>query len=83
MSVGGNVTDVLVQKDRVYINTNDGSCDCAIFVEKDSNSEKVKINDVVWWQGDWAYWTTADRESVIEQKLKRRGFSGVQKPQED
>lgn len=80
MSVGGKVTGVIVQSDRVYIDTNDGSCDCAIFVDRDENSVQVRPGDVVWWQGKEVYWTTADRKTVVECTLKRRGFSGVNRP---
>jgi len=79
MSVGGRVIEVIVQNERVYIDTNDGSYDCAIFVERDENSEQVKSGDTVWWQGREAYWTTADVK-VVERVLKRRGYSGVKRP---
>ena len=80
MSVGGKVTEVIVQEDRVYIDTDDSGDKCAIFVERDKNSEQVAPEDIVWWQGNDAYWTTADRETVVERTLKRRGFSGVNRP---
>ena len=79
MSVGGKVVDHKIFDEKVYINTNDGS-ECAIYVERDENSEKVKIGDVVWWQGDRAFWTTEDRKTEVETALKRRGFSGVPYP---
>ena len=79
MSVGGKVTEVIVQDDRIYIDTHDGHTDCAIYVERDIRSEKVKPGDVVWWQGRKAYWTTSDR-STIEEPLNRIGYSGVDRP---
>ena len=80
MSVGGKVTEVIIQENAVYIDTYDKHSNCAIFVERDDKSVKVMNGDIVWWQGDYAYWTTSDRKSVVEQKLKRRGFSGVSRP---
>ncbi|MBL4869807.1 MAG: hypothetical protein JKX72_02510 [Robiginitomaculum sp.] len=80
MSVGGEVTEVIVQDGRVYIDTDDSGDKCAIFVEKDKNSVQVKLNDVVWWQGYRAFWTTADRKTVVERTLFRRGTSGVSRP---
>lgn len=80
MSVGGEVIEVIVQRKRVYVDTSDGGCKCAIFVEKNSDSKQIKKGDVVWWQGNHAYWTTSDRETVVERKIKRIGFSGVNRP---
>ena len=80
MSVGGMVTEVIVESERVWIDTNDKGDRCAIFVHKDSNSEQVKVGDIVWWQGGKAFWTTADRKTVVERTLRKRGFSGVPKP---
>ena len=80
MSVGGRVSKVIQQENRIYIDTDDDGDKCAIFVERDSNSEQVKTDDVVWWQGGFAYWTTKDRKTIVERKLIRRGFSGVSEP---
>jgi len=79
MSVGGKVIDQKIFDDKVYINTSDGS-ECAIYVERDKNSERVRVDDIVWWQGNRAFWTTKDRKSQVEIVLKRRGFSGVPYP---
>ena len=81
MSVGGEVTEVIVQDERVYIDTDDKGDKCAIFVEKDENSIQVKPKDIVWWQGHRAFWTTKDRETVVERTLIRRGTSGVSRPE--
>ena len=80
MSVGGKVTELIKLEDKVYIDTTDGSESCAIYVELDVNSNNIKIDDIVWWQGKYAYWTTSDRVSKVEIKLNRIGFSGVEKP---
>lgn len=83
MSVGGVVYEVILQNDRVYIDTveNDSGYHCAIFVDRDENSEKVTKGDIVWWQGGSAYWTTKDRKTIVERTLNRRGFSGVKRPE--
>ena len=81
MSVGGKVTEVIIQDERVYIDTDDDGDKCAIFVESDENSIQVKSNDIVWWQGGRAFWTTADRKTVVERVLIRRGVSGVSRPE--
>jgi len=78
VSVGGKVIDHKIFDESVYINTSDGS-ECAIYVERDMNSERVSIGDTVWWQGNSAYWTTGDEE-IDECRLIRRGFSGVPYP---
>lgn len=81
MSVGGKVIDHKIFNETVYINTSDDS-ECAIYVERDKNSELVKVNDIVWWQGNKAYWTTEDRKTKVEVVLNRRGFSGAPYPEE-
>lgn len=30
---------------------------CAIFVERNTESERIEIGDQLWWQGSNAYWT--------------------------
>lgn len=77
MSVGGKVIDVVRMPERIWINTNDGYSKCAIYVERDENSEQVTKGDIVWWQGRKAYWTTADRTTHVETVLHRIGYSGV------
>jgi len=80
MSVGGKVIKHKIFDDKVYIDTDDDGCKCAIYVERDVNSEKVKEGDIVWWQSGKAYWTTEDRKTEIETVLIKRGFSGVPYP---
>jgi len=82
MSVGGKVTEVILQKTMVYIDTDDKGEKCAIYVNRDSNAEQVKVGDIVWWQGSVAYWTTEDRKTHVETKLIRIGYSGVNRPKD-
>lgn len=79
MSIGGEVKDVLIHDNRVFINIIDDGYECAIYVERDRNSEMVTPGDRIWWQCDNAYWTNKDEE-ISECRLKRRGFSGVPWP---
>lgn len=83
MSVGGKVIDHKIFDEKVYIDTYDDGCKCAIYVERDANSEKVKAGDIVWWQGLKAYWTTKDRKTQVETVLTRRSFSGVPYPHDE
>ena len=80
MSVGGIVTYVSSDNDFVYIDTDDAGDKCAIYVQRDSRSILVKPNDIVWWQGLYAYWTSVDRTSYVEVRLTRVGYSGVKRP---
>jgi len=75
VSVGGKVCDVVRDDVRIWINTDDGSCNVAIYVERDNNSEQVTKGDVVWWQGRSAFWTTEDRKTHVETVLRRLGYS--------
>ena len=49
---------------------------CAIYVERNVDSERIEFGDRFWWQGAYAFWTPAD-ESRVEVKIPRVGFSGV------
>lgn len=79
MSVGGKVIDIVRRTETVWINTDDGFDECAIYVYRDTNSERVSIGDSVWWQGRSAYWSTIDGAEK-ETELKRYGYSGVKRP---
>lgn len=79
MSVGGKVTEVIVKENSVYIDTIDHGVKCAIYVERNDDSERVSLGDSVWWQGRSAYWSTASR-TVLDRAIKRIGYSGVPHP---
>lgn len=84
--VGGVVVEVVPDGNRYWVNTDDHGDECAIFVEKNANSDKIKPGDSVWWQGRDAMWTTkavregAEGDSDI--KIPRIGYSGVSRPGE-
>lgn len=90
--IGGKVLETLIVKDRVWINTGDFSSEtgklresCAIYVDDTPEARSISEGDIVWWQGRTAYWTAKNRHGQrigkVETPLKRRGYSGVNKPQ--
>lgn len=80
MSVGGKVTEVIIKEKSVYVDTDDNGDACAIYMEKNESSERIRPGDIVWWQSGSAYWTTADRKTVVERDIPRIGYSGVPRP---
>ena len=88
MSCGGTVIETIILPDKVWINTKEKPeyrSDCAIYVENTPEARCVSEGDSVWWQGAFAYWTAKNQQGhrvgSVEVKLKRRGFSGVSRPQ--
>jgi hypothetical protein len=82
MSVGGTVIDTVNCGEKVWINTREreqSTQTCAIYVENTPAARCVQSGDIVWWQGGVAYWTTANKK-VVEHKLTKVGFSGIEKP---
>ncbi len=75
--VGGTVIEVAFVDDRVFVDCADyrEGCKhpdtCAIYVERNSTSEQIQIGDLLWWQGEYAYWGPDDIP------IRRRGYSGV------
>lgn len=88
--VGGTVIEVLVMANRVYINCQDREYggECAIFVERNGNSEQIRRGDCVWWQGRYALWTPWANEGKpwlqcgvdFDIQIPRIGYSGVPHP---
>lgn len=79
MSVGGIVIKTVNCGDKVWINTLDNGVKCAIYVENIPAARCVQAGDIVWWQAGIAYWTTANKK-IIEYKLKKVGYSGIEVP---
>lgn len=81
--VGGMVITTIEDRDRVYVNCRGIGSErrdtCAIYVERNADSEQIRAGDNVWWQGKWAMWTPADRR-VVDRQIPRRSYSGVQSP---
>lgn len=96
--IGGTVVETMILRDRVWVNTvdNNEKCNdkCAIYVERNENSERIKPGDSLWWQSGSAMWTPfANRGSNrpkdapqqrggvdYDIRIPRIGFSGVKKP---
>lgn len=80
--VGGTVITTIEAGDRIYINCRDRTYPketCAIYVERNVSSEQIRPGDCVWWQGNRAMWTPADRR-VVDREIPRRSYSGVPPP---
>lgn len=52
---------------------------CAIYVERNGDSEQMRPGDNIWWQGKRALWTPADRR-VVDKEIPRASYSGVRSP---
>jgi hypothetical protein len=76
--VGGTVIEVVDLATQVYVNCADKprgrakADECAIYVERTAESEKIEIGDAIWWQGRVAYWTPCQNR-VSAQEAGRRG----------
>lgn len=81
--VGGIVKEVLIGGDRVWINCVDRehpTTECAIYVERNADSENVRKGDSVWWQGRFAMWSEKEWEGRGEIEIPRIGYSGARHP---
>lgn len=93
--VGGKAIEVADVKERpgvIFVDVADRgggrrTDTCAIYVERNSNSEKIEIGDSLWWQGGWAMWTPATYRQGsgkcgvdYDIKIPRVGFSGIKHP---
>lgn len=60
--VGGDVKEVLWLPDRIWVNAKDRTYpdECAIYVERNPTSERIKPGDAIWWQERMAMWTPAE-----------------------
>lgn len=83
--VGGMVITVIEDgaRGRIYVNCRGTGSEkretCAIYVERNADSEQIRPGDNIWWQGKWAMWTPADRR-VVDKEIPRRSYSGVNPP---
>lgn len=89
--VGGTVIEIIVLEDKVWLNCQeDGkpylwNYQCAIYVERNEDSEEIRTGDKIWWQGEVALWTTKNRtvpgeKVAVDLHIPRCGFSGVPRP---
>ncbi len=79
--VGGTVIEVVDLATKVYVNCADRPYnkteECAIYVARDDNSQKIEIGDGIWWQGNKAMWTPAANRTNDRQAKKRKLKCGV------
>lgn len=79
--VGGTVIEVVDLATKVYINCADKprgrtkADECAIYVERTPDAEKIEIGDAVWWQGGVAYWTPC-KNRTSSKEARNRGLKG-------
>jgi hypothetical protein len=86
--IGGIVTETKQLPDRIWLDCEEqnSTSKCAIYVERNENSERIKAGDSVWWQGGYALWTPygvnrpARAGKDYDIRIPRIGFSGVSKP---
>jgi hypothetical protein len=85
--VGGIVIEVINAPNKIWVNVKErrSSQTCAVYVEINSNSRKIKEGDFLWWQGGEAMWTPkgADGKCGVDYDIQipRIGYSGVPKPE--
>lgn len=82
--VGGTVITTRTVGKRIYVNCREGikrgkPQTCAIYVERNSDSEQIRPGDNIWWQGNRAMWTPSDRR-VVDKEIPRASYSGVKPP---
>lgn len=90
--IGGNVIEIidLPEKDKIWINCKEipYNGECAIYLKRNETSLKISNGDMIWWQGNFAYWTpksytkkeTSKCSIDYEIKIERIGCSGVSRP---
>jgi hypothetical protein len=79
--VGGKVIETIDTGEKVWVNCQErtGQKKCAIYIERTYESRAISDGDSIWWQGGYAFWTPKSRV-FVDKKLKRIGFSGVNRP---
>lgn len=93
--VGGQVLEIVDTHDKLWVNVWARPYrkieECAIFVEKTPDAEKIAPGDQLWWQGGRAMWTPRSNRNSSEVGkcgvdydivIPRIGFSGVDRPED-
>lgn len=88
--VGGVVVKVVPLMDKVWVNCEetDSAQQCAIYVERNDSSLKIRPGDSLWWQGAYAMWTPFENRGKpngkagvdYDRRILRIGNSGVAYP---
>ncbi len=88
--IGGKVIETILLAQKVYVKVADkpyGKLEtCAIYVERNGDSESIKVGDSLWWQGRVAYWNPQNSERKkcgvdFDIEIPRIGYSGVSRPE--
>lgn len=78
--VGGKVVDVVICNEKIWVNCEGAGSEqgetCAVYLERNPDSERILPGDSLWWQGRRAYWTPHGRE-FSDRAIPRIGYSGV------
>lgn len=82
--VGGTVITTIEDGNCIYVNCRENikrgfAQTCAIYVERNADSEQIRPGDSIWWQGGRAMWTPTDRR-FTDREIPRRSYSGVRSP---
>ena len=82
--VGGVVIELLPTNRGLWVNCEEqgrfGSDQrCAIYIEQTLQSARIMPGDQLWWQGEWAFWTSA-KGGKRDVRFNRIGYSGVYQP---
>lgn len=80
--IGGKVIETVTEPERIWINVRDTTYKhdtCAIYVQRNVDSERIQIGDSIWWQGWSAFWTPATRE-FEDKEIRRLSYSGNYRP---
>jgi len=79
--IGGIVTEAVVLADRVWVDCVEtcSTSKCAVYCERNTDSELIRPGDSFWWQSGRCYWTPFDK-SRVDVKINKIGFSGVPRP---
>lgn len=81
---GGKVIETIILEDSVWVNVQDKRDICAVYVDNTPESRSISDGDSIWWQGGYVFWTAKNKKGKtvgkVDYKLKKRGFSGVSRP---
>ena len=89
--IGGTVVKVVGFKTKMYVNCRhkqsgrNKADECAIYIRRTPEAEKIDVGDSVWWQGGFAYWTPCGKCGNkcgvdFDVRIPRVGYSGVRRP---
>lgn len=80
--IGGIVVKVIVLPEKVWVDCVErgtSNSKCAVYCERNADSEAIRPGDSFWWQAGNCYWTPFDK-SRVEVRILKIGYSGVSNP---